>query len=105
MQLTANRIVYNLVVFICFTALLTAEIIRCLSPMLAATRHKVACTTEWYRLPTGTSNWHTVELIGSLSVLLWQHSLRSWLPLATLFNLSPSLNLCRLESDPDQRFS
>ena len=65
---TANRIVYNLVVFICFTALLTAEIIRCLSPLLAAVRYSLERTIEWYSLPTVTSNWHTVELIGSLAV-------------------------------------
>ena len=104
MSLTANRILYNLVVVICFAVLLTVEIIRCFSPLLAAIRYSVVRTTEWYSLPTVTSNWHTIELIGSLAALLWQHSLRSWLPLATLFNISPNLNLYRLESDPDQRF-
>lgn len=68
MPLTANRIAYNLVVITCFAVLLTIEIIRCLSPLIAAIRHKVERTIEWYSLPTVTSNWHTVELIGSLAV-------------------------------------
>jgi hypothetical protein len=103
-ELTANRIAYNTTVAICFTVLLTVEIIRCFSPLAALLRCQVERTIEWYSLPTVTTNWHTLRLIGSLAVTLWQRSLRSRLPLATLGNISPNLNLLIVSEDTDRRF-
>lgn len=50
---------YYLLVALIFTVLLTAEIIRCFSPLVATLRYQVERTTEWYSLPTVTPNWHT----------------------------------------------
>jgi hypothetical protein len=100
----AYRIAYNLTVAICFAALLTVEIIRCFSPLVAVLRYRVERTIEWYSLPTVTPNWHTLRLIGSLAVTLWQRSLRSRLPVATVVNISPNLNLLIVSEDADRRF-